>query len=74
MLNFRNPSVEGDTPFKSSTSSKDIFCQEIDNNKESRILTDITDQHHYDTWQEVEKLAPQKVKNYQNINRERGRY
>lgn len=62
-LNFRNPSVQGDTPFKSSTSPNELFSQEIDNNPKTSVLTDITKQHHYDTWRDVEKIIQQGVQN-----------
>lgn len=50
------PSSEGDTPFKSCTSSTDIFCQEINDDLVSTVTTDIKDQLHYDTWREIEQI------------------
>ncbi|XP_031623525.1 esterase B1-like [Contarinia nasturtii] len=49
-----NPSIEGDTPFKSSTSTEEIFSQDITNDSKTTLVTDIMDQLHFDTWKEIE--------------------
>lgn len=50
----RNPSIEGDTPFRSCTSPSKIYCHEISNNLSASITTDILEQTHYSTWWEIE--------------------
>lgn len=54
--NSRNPSIKGDTPFKSLTSPDEIFVQDITNDSKTSIVTDILQQIHYDTWEKVEKI------------------
>lgn len=65
-LKFRNfnsdPSIDGDTPFKSCQSENEIFCQEISNEPKSSVTYDIKKQLHYDTWREVEKMLEMNVK------------
>ena len=50
-----DPSIDGDTPFKSCRSENEIFCQEI-SNELSRVTNDIKQQLHYDTWREIEEI------------------
>lgn len=56
-----DPSIEGDTPFKSSKSSDEIYCQEISNEPKSHVTTNIKEQFHYDAWNEIAGI-------YQNLN------
>ena len=51
-----DPSIDGDTPFKSCRSGNEIFCQEISNEPRSRVTNDIKQQLHYDTWREIEEI------------------
>ena len=51
-----DPSVEGDTPFKSCRSEYQIFCQEISDEPNSRVIDDIKQQLRYDTWREIEEI------------------
>lgn len=53
---FSDPSIEGDTPFKLSTSASEIFCQEIDNDPKSAVTTNIKEQLHYDVWRKIEQI------------------
>lgn len=52
-----DPSIEGDTPFKSCRSSNEIFCQELTNEPKTRTINDIKNQMHYDLWREIESVA-----------------
>lgn len=61
-VNISHPSIEGDTPFKSSKSPNEIFCHEITNEPKTKILTDIKEQLHYETWREVEEIYRNRVK------------
>lgn len=56
ILYSSNPSIEGDTPFQSSESQDEIFCQEISNDPTSSVTTNIKEQLHYDTWREIEQI------------------
>ncbi|XP_055312128.1 esterase B1-like [Sitodiplosis mosellana] len=49
-----NPSVKGDTKFKSSTSPDEIFSQEIVNDRKSILVTNIMDQLHFNTWKQID--------------------
>ena len=53
--NFSDPSIDGDTPFKSSKSSDEIYCQDISNDPKYRTTTNIKEQLHYDIWREIEE-------------------
>lgn len=53
----RDPTIEGDTPFKSCQSSDEIFCQEVSNERTTRVTYDIKEQMHYDLWKTIEKEA-----------------
>lgn len=53
---FRDPSIEGDTPFISCKSSDEIYCQEISNDPKSRVITDIKKQFHHDAWTKINKI------------------
>lgn len=53
---FSDPSIEGDTPFRSCQSSGEVFCQEISNEPNTRMTTNIMDQLHYDVWHDIEKI------------------
>ncbi|XP_055325786.1 esterase B1-like [Sitodiplosis mosellana] len=48
-----NPSVEGDTPFMSSTSPDKILGQDITNDPNSSLVTNIMDQLHFNTWKQI---------------------
>lgn len=50
---IRNPSVEGDTPYKSSTSPDEMFAQDVTNDIKSKLVTNIMDQMHYNTWENI---------------------
>lgn len=52
-----DPSIDGDTPFKSCRSENEIFCQEISNEPKSSVTDDILIKMHYDTWREIEKIS-----------------
>lgn len=54
-MNFSDPSIEGDTPFKPCKSTTEMFCQEISNNSTSSVTTNIMEQLHYNTWREIEQ-------------------
>lgn len=64
-MNLSNPSVEGDTPFKSSTSTNEIFAQDITNEPKSSLVTDIMEQIHFNTWKEIDDIYA-KLKNDEN--------
>ncbi|XP_055312058.1 esterase B1-like isoform X2 [Sitodiplosis mosellana] len=49
-----NPSVEGDTPFMSSTSPDEILSQDITNDPNSSLVTNIMDQLHFNTWKQID--------------------
>ncbi|XP_055312060.1 uncharacterized protein LOC129574291 [Sitodiplosis mosellana] len=49
-----NPSVEGDTPFMSSTSPDKIFSQDITNDPNSSLMTDLMQQTHFNTWEQID--------------------
>lgn len=51
-----NPSIDNDIQFTSCKSPSEIFCQEITNADETSVTTDILNQLHYDTWNEIEKM------------------
>lgn len=52
----RNPSIEGDTPFKSCKSSSEIYGQEISNKPKSYPIADIRKLYHLDTWNKIEAI------------------
>lgn len=49
-----DPSVEGDTPFKSSMSPNEMFTQDITNEPKSSIVTNILEQINFDTWKAID--------------------
>lgn len=51
-----DPSIEGDTPFKSCKSFDEIYCQEISNHPKSHVTTNIKQQFHYDAWNEINEI------------------
>lgn len=51
--------MEGDTPFKSSTSPDQIFGQDITNDPNSILLTDVLQQSRYKTWMEIDEMYHQ---------------
>lgn len=59
-----NPSIVGDTSFQSCKSSKAIFCQEISNERKSHVMDNITEQLHYETWREIEKIYKNSTKQF----------
>ena len=53
---FSDPSIEGDTPFKSTNSIDELFCQEVSNKMKTSVTYDIRKQTHYDVWHDVEAI------------------
>lgn len=53
---FSDPSIEGDTPFKSSSSIDDIYCQDVANELKTSVMYDIRQQKHYDVWHEIDEV------------------
>lgn len=53
----RDPSIDGDTPFKSCRSANEIYCQELANELKTHVMSDIKEQLHYDVWQDVERVV-----------------
>lgn len=56
VLYSSDPSIEGETPFKSSPSSDEIFCQEMSNEPGTRTTLNIKEQLHYGVWREIEEI------------------
>lgn len=54
--NNSDPSIGGDTPFKSCRSSNEIYCQEVSNSIKTSVTNNIKEQLHYDVWLEIENL------------------
>lgn len=52
----RDPSIEGDTPFKSCKSADEIYCQEVSNEPKSRVITNIKEEFHYDAWRKIDAI------------------
>lgn len=59
---IRNPSIEGDTPFKNCESEDEIYAQEVGNNQETSVIENIKEQEHYDAWREVEAIYRKSIK------------
>lgn len=57
IFHVRNPSIEGDTPFKSCETPNEIYCQEISNDPTSSVATNIREQFHYNSWREIEETC-----------------
>lgn len=58
---FSDPSIEGDTPFKSCQSMDEIFCQEISNEPKTQVTNNIMKQLHYDVWHDIEEIYEKKI-------------
>lgn len=56
MTNCSDPSIAGDTPFKSGRSESEIFCQEISNEPMTRQTDNVLKEHHYDVYREIEEI------------------
>lgn len=52
----RNPSLGNDTPSKSCKSETEIHCQEISNEPNSSVTTNIKEQLHFERWREIEEI------------------
>lgn len=53
----RDPSISGDTPFKSCRSENAIYCQELANELKTHVMNDIKEQLHYNVWRDVEMVV-----------------
>lgn len=63
-LIFSDPSMEGDTPFKSSISTDEIFSQDIENDPKTIVVTNILEQTHFSTWKQIDDTYQKlKIKN-----------
>lgn len=61
---FSDPSIVGDTPFKSGKSPTEIYCQEISNEPMTRTTDNIIAEIHYDVYREIQKLfVPRPLQN-----------
>lgn len=66
-----DPSIEGDTPFKSCESPNEIFCQEISNEPKSHVTYSILERLHYYVWHEIEEIFKKKSTNGQTSDPDR---
>lgn len=53
----RNPSIDGDKPFKSCGSPNVIFCQEVANEPKTHAMNGIKELLHYFAWRDIEKVV-----------------
>ena len=53
---FSDPSIEGDTPFKSTNSIDELFCQEVSNELKTSVTYEIREQLKYDVWHEIDEI------------------
>ena len=53
---FSDPSIEGDTPFKSINSIDGMFCQEVSNELKTSVTHNIPEQSKYDLWHEIDEI------------------
>ncbi|XP_031639929.1 esterase B1-like [Contarinia nasturtii] len=51
-----NPSIEGDTPFKPIPSPNEIFAQDITNDLNTTLISDVLQELHFDTWKQIEEM------------------
>lgn len=56
LFHFRNPSIDGDTPFKPITSSHEFYTQDITNDAKTSVITDMLEATRYNVWQEIERI------------------
>lgn len=52
----RNPSIDGDTPFKRCQSPDMIFCQEVANEPRTHVINNIKEILHYSVWRDIEQV------------------
>lgn len=60
--NFSDPSIEGDTPFKSCKSEDEIYCQEVSNEVKTHITYDVKKQLQYELYREIDEILSLKNK------------
>lgn len=53
----RDPSIDGDTQFKSSRSANEIYCHEVSNEPNTRVTNGIKEVLRYDVWRDIENYV-----------------